>query len=39
MGIIIEKATSADAPAILEYLKKIGEETDNLSFGAEGSLF
>lgn len=36
MDIIIEKATAADAVQLLEYLKQIGGETDNLSFGAEG---
>ena len=39
MDIIIEKAAASDAGAILEYLKKIGKETDNLSFGAEGLPF
>jgi len=32
MSIIIEKATPADALALLKYLKRIGGETDNLSF-------
>lgn len=36
MGILIEKARPADAAEMLEYLKTIGGETDNLSFGAEG---
>lgn len=36
MSIIIEKASYIDAEAILEYVKKIGSETDNLTFGAEG---
>lgn len=36
MGIVIERATSEDAEAMLAYLKQIGGETDNLSFGAEG---
>lgn len=36
---IITKATAADAGAILEYLKTIGGETDNLTFGAEGLPF
>ena len=36
MEIIIEKATAADAEAILEFCRKCGSETDNLSFGAEG---
>ena len=39
MGIIIQRATREDAAAILKYLKKIGGETDNLSFGAEGLSF
>lgn len=36
MEIIIEKAKAADAEAILEFCKKCGSETDNLSFGMEG---
>lgn len=36
MSITIEKATPADAAAIIEYLKQVGGETDNLTFGAEG---
>lgn len=36
MSISIEKATCADAAEILEYLKQIGGETDNLTFGKEG---
>ena len=39
MSIIIEKASSADAALILEYLKQVGGETDNLTFGAEGMPF
>lgn len=39
MNIIIEKASTKDAEAILEYLKQIGSETDNLTFGAEGLPF
>ena len=39
MGIVIKKATCADAEELLQYLKQIGEETDNLSFGAEGMPF
>lgn len=39
MSIVIEKAACADAEAILEYLKQIGGETDNLTFGAEGLPF
>ena len=33
---IIERARSEDAAALLDYLKIIGGETDNLSFGTEG---
>lgn len=36
MSITIEKATYTDAEAILEYMKQIGSETDNLTFGSEG---
>lgn len=36
MSITIEKATCEDAAEILQYLKQIGAETDNLTFGAEG---
>ena len=32
----IVRAKAQDAPALLEYLKIIGGETDNLSFGPEG---
>lgn len=32
----IVRAQAEDAPALLEYLKIIGGETDNLSFGPEG---
>lgn len=39
MTITIEKAKASDAHEVLEYLKKIGGETDNLTFGAEGSPF
>ena len=39
MDIFIENAVSSDASALLTYFKKIGEETDNLSFGAEGLPF
>lgn len=39
MGIIIEKATCEDAADILQYLKQVGAETDNLTFGAEGLPF
>ena len=36
MDIIIEKARPEDAEGVLEYLKTVGSETDNLTFGAEG---
>ncbi len=36
MNIVIEKASPADANALLEYLKQLGGETDNLTFGEEG---
>lgn len=36
MNYIIEKAKPSDAAGILEYLKQVGSETDNLTFGAEG---
>ena len=36
MTIVIERATSDDASKILNYLKSVGSETDNLTFGAEG---
>ncbi len=36
MNIIIERATAKDAAAMIEYLKQIGGETDNLTFGSEG---
>lgn len=39
MSITIEKANPADAALILEYLKRVGAETDNLTFGAEGLPF
>ena len=39
MSVTIARAAPADAAAILEYLKQIGGETDNLSFGAEGLPF
>ena len=32
----IERARPEDAAALLDYLKIIGGETDNLSFGPEG---
>ena len=39
MSITIEKAKVEDAAKILEYLKQVGGETDNLTFGAEGVPF
>lgn len=36
MALIIEKATATNAKEILDFLNRIGSETDNLSFGAEG---
>lgn len=35
-NIIIRRARTSDAEAILEYLKRVGGESDNLTFGAEG---
>ena len=34
--IVITEAVPKDAEEVLEYLKIVGGETDNLSFGAEG---
>jgi len=39
MSISIEKAAPCDAALILEYLKQVGGETDNLTFGSEGLPF
>ena len=39
MGIRIEKAVPGDAAKLLEYLKQVGGETDNLTFGPEGMPF
>ena len=39
MDIRIEKAAPGDAAMLLEYLKQVGGETDNLTFGAEGLPF
>ncbi len=36
---VIRKATPSDAAAMLEYIKRIGGETDNLTFGGEGLPF
>ncbi len=37
--LIIERARAEDAAALLDYLKIVGGETENLSFGAEGVPF
>ena len=37
--ISIEKTTPSDAAMLLEYLKQVGGETDNLTFGSEGMPF
>lgn len=39
MDILITKAMPEDAEELLALLRKIGSETDNLSFGAEGLPF
>lgn len=39
MDIVIEKASVSDAAQILDYLKQIGSETKNLTFGSEGLPF
>ena len=39
MKLKIEKAAPEDAAELLEYLQKIGAETDNLTCGAEGMPF
>jgi len=39
MNYSIEKPSPEDAEQILEYLKQIGSESDNLSFGPEGLPF
>ncbi len=39
MSIIIREAHPEDAERLLEYLKRVGGESDNLSFGAEGLPF
>lgn len=36
MSIIIEKVKPADASGLIEHSKRIGGETDNMTFGAEG---
>ena len=35
MSIRIEKAVPSDAAKLLEYLKQVGGETDNLTFGPD----
>lgn len=37
MSVIIEKARAEDEKALLGYLKQIGSETDNLTFGKESN--
>ena len=39
MKICVEKAAPSDAAMLLEYLKQVGEESDNLTFGPEGMPF
>lgn len=39
MSILIERTAPADAAALLDYLKQVGGETDNLTFGPEGLPF
>ena len=39
MEIRIKKAEPSDAAMLLEYLKQVGRETDNLTFGPEGMPF
>lgn len=39
MDLMIRRAAPADASEILEFIKQVGSETDNLSFGAEGLPF
>lgn len=39
MDIVIERAAPEDAEEILAYLRTVGGETDNLSFGSEGLPF
>ncbi len=39
MNITIERASPADAAELLDHLKLVGGETDNLTFGAEGLPF
>jgi len=39
MEITYREAESSDAAALLDYMKQVGSESDNLSFGAEGLSF
>lgn len=39
MDFVIEKASVSDAAQILDYLKQIGSETENLTFASEGLPF
>ena len=39
MEITYREAQPADAAALLDYMKQVGSESDNLSFGAEGLSF
>ena len=39
MSITIERARPSDAAGLLEFLKLVGSETNNLTFGAEGVPF
>ena len=39
MDIRMEKAAPSDAAMLLEYLKQVGGETNNLTFGSEGMPF
>ena len=39
MAVVIEKARPSDAGAVLAFLRQVGGETDNLSFGSEGLPF
>lgn len=39
MNVMIQKAAPEDAEEILDFLKQVGGETDNLTFGGEGLPF
>ncbi len=39
MGIIIERASVSDAEELIAFIRKVGGETDNLTFGSEGLPF